>query len=352
MSKLKESEQESMGVLHKYKIIFIISAVIILAGLGFFLFQKIKKPEIDSTTQTTKVSKSDLRIAFSIDGKLVIDSYEPGFAVSGKVTQVFVTEGDLVTQGQWLASVDAQEAQKNLETALKDYSKERNDFDEDGKVTYANRIVTDTFKRILEKNQWDLDKAVLDVELKDLALKQSRVVSPVNGLVAQVNIKVGDVVSTQNQTSIVTIVKPEVLSFVAYAEEDDALKIEQEQTVKISLDAYEGDFPATFTFLSPLATIDSNGLSSYKVVASIENPQNRRLMDGMEGSVSFVTKEVTDVLTIPNKAVFREGTAAFVNLKKQDGSIAKTEIETGFTDGKNVEIIKGLSVGQEVVFKK
>jgi len=336
-----------MSKLSKYKF-HIIFAFAIILGITWYLLSKNKT--IESEIQTAKVTKGDLSISFSLDGKLVGDIYEPKFSVSGKVDKIYVKEGDAVKAGQWIASLDLIEAQKNLEKVLLDSSKERNDFTEANEVTYANITVTDTVKRILEKNQWDLQKAVLDVELKDLALKQSRLVSPVSGTVANLNIKIGDVVSTQNQTPIVTVVKSDVFTFEAYAEEVDALKISKDQTVKVSFEAYDNkSFFASKFFLSPVAEIDSNGLSSYKVVVYLDTPKDIKIMDGMEGSASFVTKEIKDVVIIPNKAVFRENNKSFVNVLNEKNENVKTEITTGFTDGKSSEVKSGLSLGQTLV---
>lgn len=351
MSKLKESNLPQKKSLFLKTYIFIIGLIVLIPVL-YFIFRSFLNSTPAVSAETVKVVKTDLKISFSIDGKLVIDTYEPGFSISGKVSQVYVKEGDIVGRGQWLATLDVQEAQKNLEKALKDYSIERNDFDEAKFVTYDGKILTDTLKRILEKNQWNLDKAVYDVELKDIALKESKLVAPVSGMVAQLNIKSGSAVSTQNQTPAAIIVIPGNLKFEAYAEEDDVLKIEDGQTVQLKLDSYDGVFPAKLTFVSPLSTVDVNGIASYKISAEIENPENYKLIDGMEGSISFITKEVTDVLAVSNKAIFRENNQSFVNVINSQGTSIKVKVETGFTDGKSVEIKSGLSQGQEVLLVK
>ena len=320
-------------------------------GVGLYLFSRNKTS--DEAPQTVKVEKRDLSISFSLDGALVADKYEPNFTLGGRVNRVYVKEGDSVKSGQWIATLDAEEAQKNLEKILRDYSSQRNDFEETIGVTYVNTVVTDTVKRILEKNQWDLEKSVIDVELKEIALKESRLISPVSGVVADLNLKVGDVVSTQTQTPLVTVVEPGSFTFIAYAEESDALKIEEDQIIRISLDAYDDkDYLAKSYFLSPVAEIDANGITTYKVTVYFDAPEDIKLLDGMEGSVSFVTKEVKDVMVIPNKAVYRLDNTSYVDIMEDGKEINKIEIETGFTDGKSTEVKKGLSIGQNVIIRK
>lgn len=337
-----------MSKLSKYRYHLISLFLLLIVGISWYLISK-SKAEVQEI-KTAKVTKGDLSISFSIDGKLKGDIYEPKFAISGKVDKVYVKEGDIVKAGQWIASLDIAEAQKNLENVLLDSSKERNDFNEASSVTYANVAVTDTIKRILEKNQWDLQKSVLDVELKDLAIKQSRLLAPVAGTIANLQLKIGDTVSTQNQTPVVSVVKSDVFTFEAYAEEADALKIDKDQIVRVSFEAYDDrNFTANKFFLSPVAEIDNNGLTSYKVVINLETPSDIKLMDGMEGSVSFVTKEIKNVIIVPNKAVFRNDNKSYVNVLDENGKSDKTEIQTGFTDGKSSEVKSGLNVGQLVV---
>lgn len=335
----------------KSKLGLIIGTLILIGvGISYYLWTKNKSSEVsyETATATTK----DLRVEFGADGEIVAETYQPKFLIAGRVKSVLVKEGDTVKQGQWLATLDVTESQKNLEKALRDYSKERNDFEEDTRVTYLDQNVSDTVKRVLEKNQWDLEKSVLDVEIKELALAESRLKSPIAGVVAKVDIKPGDVVSTQNQTEIVTIIKPGELIFEASAEETDILKIDDKQTIKITLDTYPKDgFAAKLLFVSPVAKRDTSGIVSYPVKAMITDTYDKKILDGMEGSINFITKEVVGVIAVPNLAVYREGNESYVDVVVEN-KVIKTAVVTGFTNGREVEIKSGINKGAVVQLKK
>ena len=89
--------------------------------------------------------------------------------------------------------LDTRELQKKLQKALKDYMKERWDFEQEREnygITTDNLdsyTLSNEVRRILEKNQFDLDKAVLDVELKDIALKYATLISPISGIVTHID---------------------------------------------------------------------------------------------------------------------------------------------------------------------
>lgn len=102
----------------------------------------------------------------------------------------------------------------------------------------------------------------------------------------------------------------------------------------------------TVSYVSRLATIDSNDLSTYKVII-IFNNADQKLLDGMLGEVEIISKESTDVFKIPNSAVKREGNQAVVYII-ENNQLIKSPVELGFTNGKEVEVISGLSSGQSV----
>ena len=66
----------------------------------------------------------------------------------------------------------------------------------------------------------------------------------------------------------------------------------------------------------------------------------------MTAFVDFVTAGVRDVLVVPVDAVRNVGGKPSVELLSGEWK----PVVTGFTDGKSVEIISGLSVGDKVVY--
>ena len=133
------------------------------------------------------------------------------------------------------------------------------------------------------------------------------------------------------------------------AEDIDVLKINSEQKVEVKVDSIPNViFPAQVDFISNLPTIDQNGLAAYKVRVKITDTKDYKLLDGMSGQAVFITKEKENILVVPNKAVFRENNNSFVTLKSGDIQ-TKTKITTGFTDGKEVEVVSGLNIGDMVV---
>lgn len=330
------------------KIILILGMLVILSSIGFYVFET-QKPKTNSEVKTAVAKIGTLKIAFSLDGKTTVERRDLKFTVSGKVSHIAVKEGQEVKKWQYLMALDTQDVQKNLEKNLKDYLITRNTFDQTSQVTYPAGALNDTMKRALENTQYTLDKSVLDVEIKNIALKESYLYSPIDGIVSAINIKEGEATNTQNGGVVITITKPGSIAFESYAEDTDILKINKDQKTVVTVDAIQNiTFPSQVEFISNLATIDQNGLSSYKVRATITDQRGYSLLDGMAGEIQFITKQKTGIIIIPNGAVYRRNNVSYVT-KLEGDKTKEVVIVTGFTDGKDVEVSSGLNQGDIVI---
>ena len=79
-----------------------------------------------------------------------------------------------------------------------------------------------------------------------------------------------------------------------------------------------------------------------KYTDSVKLLDTSKLYEGMTADVTFIT-EATDaeVIYVPRKAIVEENGKYYIYKKEQDEYVL-SPIETGFTDGENVEIISGL----------
>lgn len=172
--------------------------------------------------------------------------------------------------------------------------------------------------------------------------------SDYDGTIMSVGYEAGDDLSTS--TSIVTFADTDAVTMTVSVSEEDISEIAIGDEVMIELNAYEDQ-----TFSGEVESIDtsvSSGSStiSYNVTVKINGDVDGIYTD-MTGNVTFIEKQVADVVYVSNKAIINEGTASYVKVKDSDGTIEKKEVTTGFSDGVNVEITEGLSEGETVLIE-
>jgi HlyD family secretion protein len=334
----------------RHKILTAVVLAIFIIAVGWPTGKKVTtKPE--QSYETVKVQKEDLTDTVSASGMIQAeDQVDLKFQTSGLLTWVGVKEGDQVKKWQAIASLDKKELEQNLLKTLRDYSKERNDFEETSQVTYKDEIVTDTIKRILEKNQFDLDKAVADVEIKNLAIKLASLVTPIEGIVTHIDTPVSGVNITP-ATAVFTIANPAKMKFVANVDEADIGKVKVEQKITLTLDAYadqeiEGEV-GKIAFAS-IAT--KGGGTAYPIDIYLPENKDLQFKVGMNGDLEIIISGVEDVLDVPSEAITEKEGKKFVRVI-EGRQIKEVEVETGLTTDIKTQITKGLTEGETIIVR-
>ena len=191
-----------------------------------------------------------------------------------------------------------------------------------------------------------VETAKLDLVMSQQDLKDCRVASPIDGVVADVQAVAGEKIDTTVDITQVHRLDPILVQMDFPLERIDALFVGQ--SAEIVLDSFPREtFSGKVLRISPVADTETRVLP---VMIELPNPGNR-IKAGLTGFVRIrATKQAK---TIPSAALIREGSKAmaFRIDKEADQSIAHAqEVRIGplMKDGK-VEILEGLNDGDEIV---
>jgi HlyD family secretion protein len=131
-------------------------------------------------------------------------------------------------------------------------------------------------------------------------------------------------------------------------EESDAAKIAAKQRVSVSFDAIPGlTESGTVVSVAPSATAIA-GVISYYVTIRLDNA-DPRLRDGQSARAEVITAERTNVLSVPNGAVRRQGDTDTVIVVDPDGRQRIVTFQPGIVGADRTEVLSGLAEGQRVV---
>jgi len=203
----------------------------------------------------------------------------------------------------------------------------------------------------LEKNQWDLEKAVLDVELKDIALKLATLITPIEGIVTKIDTPVAGINITP-ATAVFTVADPNSVIFVVNVDETDIGGVSLGQKVKITLDAFPGqEFEGEVTKISFASITTTGGGTAFPVEISLPENTNLMFKVGMNGDAEIITQKKEGVLLIPASAVWQREDKNYV-WKVVGGKAKKQEVKIGSEAEDSVEILGGLVEGEMVISEK
>lgn len=330
-----------------HKLVVILVAGVLVAG--WFIWGRKPKASYEEFT----VTRQDISETLELSGKVRAGSSASlKFLAGGLLTYVGPKEGDTVKKWQTLASVDTRQLQKVMDQKLNLYAIQRGTFEQtvdDNNNSVPAGDLGNTLKRLLEKNQYQLENTVKDVEYQDLYLKLSRISSPINGVLVQSPVTVANVQVSAADTWVV--VDPSSLYFSADLDETDLSRVTIGQSAHVNLDAFadrEIDTSISSISYSPKET--STG-TTYEVKVTLDPAHTKDLRLGLNGTVALVLKEVPSALTLPMSAVTTKAGGSFVTVKEGDKYIEKT-VEIGIENNGVVEIKSGLGEADNVYIKK
>ncbi len=335
----------------------IILGIIVAVILFFIVRQFVIKPTSATTLNTktdTVISPTieDIKDEITLSGSIYADQVAVlKFQNSGKLNWVGVKVGDHVKKWQVLATLDSLELKKNLQTQFNDYESQLSTFT-DTTESYKDKIITDTVKRILTRTQNSLDNDVIAYEIADMAIKESRLITPIEGIVIAIDSPLPGINITP-ATSTITVINPNSLYFRSEVDQNEVTKLIVDQKATINLDSFATE--PIDTKLNYIAFTPVSGQSStvyeIKFPLPVEN-QNLNYRLGMDGDVSILITDKLQVLTVPIEAINDDNGQSFVWVKNNDTDKIKKYIKTGIETDTKVEILDGINQNDQVVIKK
>lgn len=326
----------------------IVVMVLIFGGFGVWFVRS--RSQAKTYTYAT-VTRENLEQTIEVPGK--VDSNTKAqlkFLGGGKLTAIGVQEGMYVAKGAMVARIDARDLQKSLQSSLLDYSSTRVDFDQ-GIDDRADADPTTALRRTAQKLQYSLDKSVVAVELKDIALKNATLYAPIAGIATAVPV---DTVGVQVlATDTFEIIDPNALYFEAEVDEADVGSVVEGSAVRIALDSYPNepiDGKISTIGLKARSSSKSSGGTIFPIKVFLPNVSIKKFRLGMNGTMTIILAKKEAVLTVPLEATTQTDGKITVNVKSPKIPAGETkEIQTGIEGISRVEVVAGLDEGDEVV---
>jgi len=321
--------------------------LLVIASLaGWFWYRRTKAAEVTYVfaSPTYQNLTKSLEVSGLVDAK---QKANLRFALGGKVVYLGVKEGDWVKKGQTIATIDQRELQKRLQQDLNAYIRERWDWEttQDRTDYHVEPLAT---RKSIDQEQTQLNDTVLDVEIRDIAISNTRLSAPFAGILVSSPLTTAGVNLAASEGF--EVINPDTLVFKAAVDEADIAGVNLGLEAQIEFDAYP-DQPIT---ASVSAIAFKSQQSSSGTVFVVELPiQGQDLLTryrlGMNGDVKIVLQTKNNVLTIPLDATRQRDGKTYVDLRTGEKTIAEREITTGLETDESVEVITGLTTSDEVV---
>jgi len=287
--------------------------LLVLVGIGYgYRNRKSSQkenlaPVYKSVTVETRSLVSSVESTGEIQPRNRLDVKPP---IAGRLEELLVDEGDLVTKGQILGWVSSTERATLLDAALATSEEE---------LGYWKKLY-----------------------------KPTPLISPLKGTIIARNFEPGQSISSADAVVVIA----DDLIVVANLDETDIGLVSNGQKVNVWLEAYpDTKFPCEVEKIAYDARIVSN-VTMYEVdVRPLKLPDFAR--SGMTANLEFVLQERSNVLAVLTAAIQDADGQTEVLVPSANLDAPETRpVEVGISDDRYTEIISGLEGGDEVLVQK
>lgn len=392
------------------KKIIIGSIIILVIGVMIILISTRNKGDQGIAVETAKVERQKIVETVTATGRIQPKTKVKISAdVAAKITDLNVKEGEWVEKGKLLVQLDRERflaamesaeanlkasesnatlAKENMLKAEKDYVRIKELF-EQNLETQANLDQAYAADKA-EKARYN--SALQQVEQAKAALKQAKddlskttIYAPMSGTISELNKEVGEIaLGSQFQEDVIMIISElSGMETLVNVDENDVVSVTVGDSATIEVDALPDQvFHGVVSEIASSATITGSGTldqkTEFEVKISITDP-GRELRPGMTASSDIITETREDALGVPIQCVTvrtpeqlkkketEAGGAAnadnsseenyvpdkdgFVEVVfiVEDGIAKSKQVKTGIQSETHIEIIEGLSEGEEIV---
>src|SRR5262245_8540649 len=261
------------------------------------------------------IERGNLEATVSATGALsAVTTVQVGTQVSGKVVAIHADFNDRVKKGQLIAQIDpvllqqaVRDSQAGLERNQAQLEQTRREY-ERNKLLFERKVLTEidfnTAKYNYDVAQANVKSAQVDLERAKQNLAYTDIFAPIDGIVVQRSVDVGQTVAASLQAPQLFLIANDLaqMQILAAVDESDIGAIHEGQSARFTVQAYPNE---TFTGAVKQVRLQSTtteNVVSYTVVVSVDNAK-LKLLPGMTATIDFMTGSVKDVLLVPNAAV-------------------------------------------------
>ena len=274
---------------------------------------------------------------------------------AGRVGQILVDNGDQVVNGQSLVLVESQDYRNSLdanlaavnkaEAALQliqlNYNRTKTLCDQGA----APQKDLDSMEASLRGAEADVASARAASALVEESLNNTNIISTINGLVANRNVNIGQIVAAG--TPVMTVEDISAVYVLVNIDQNDLNNIKVGAAADVWIDAASQTNQKLSGVIENINPVANKAARVFEIKIRVENP-DKVLKPGVFAHVSIKTGQSEEIMAVPQNALTSNKGLYFVFIADGD-RVERQQVVIGSMIGQMVEIKSGLSPGQIVV---
>lgn len=348
--------------------------LIILVLLGIFgytmYFLWAKSQEQPMVFETTHAFETDIIKKTTATGSVKPrKEIEIKPKVSGIIEEIFVEEGQILKKGDLIARVkiipnmvSLNNAESRVDRAKIQLQYSTTIFNRQKELFDKGVIAKSEFEEAqtnFQNSEEELEAAVDNLELirdgqtsKSQSVTNTIIKSTIEGMVLEIPVEEGNSVIESNTfndgTTIATVADMGEMIFEGKIDESEVGKIKEGMPLILTIGAIEDvEFEAMLEHISPKG-VEENGAVQFEIRAQVKLRDDYFIRAGYSANAAIVLDRRDQVLAISESQLGFENDTVFVEVETSPQVFEKRIVETGLSDGINIEIVGGLDKEENI----
>jgi len=339
---------------------WIIVAVIALFILGMALYPVIKRTYFSQNTDSAKeqspaAGNGQQRRPLNINAKIIkpeslIDGFRTtgsllpdeevdlSFETSGKITNIYFSEGTAVKKGDLLAKVNDAPLQAELRKLEAQIPLAKDRVFRQRSLLEKDAVSQEAYEQV----STELEKLNADIEFVKSRIIQTELRAPFDGIIGLRQVSEGAFASPTTVIATLTKIIPLKLEFSI--NERQAGEVRKGTNLTFRVEGSLNTYNASVYAVEPQLDLKTRTMRARALYSN----SGGRLKPGRTASIEIKLREIKDALTVPSEAIVAEMGRDIAYLYK-DGKACQVVLKRGLRTEAAVQIIDGISVGDTLI---
>ncbi len=343
-------------------IIFIVIAIVVVVGGFYYLYDKSSEKTVVFNTETAEVTNI-IKKTVATGSVVPRKEIEIKPQESGIITEIYAEPGDMVKKGDILAKVQIIPEMVQVNSAESQLNKAKIRFKnaeieyKRKKELYQTGVIAESeyLDEVMayENAKEDVNAADNNLQLikegvtKKMGAQTNTIIrATIEGMVLDVPVEVGNSVIKSNTfndgTTVAILADMGEMIFEGKVDETEVGKIKEGMDLVLSIGAIEGEkFDAKLEYISPKG-VEENGAIQFEIKADVNLKEGQFIRAGYSANADIVLDRRDSVLAINEKLLQFQNDSAFIEVEVAEQIFERREVETGLSDGIQIEVKSGV----------